>query len=842
MDNPVYSFLSVLVGREGDDHSWQRRLDRVHLDRIYMDQTGLLYNWIFFGFGIAFLLSTMYLLYFVLHRHPLLIVRCPKVFAFDVGLNCVNCIIQSMMNMNYFQLYLGCQPWTAFVDGTDVASNMISIGRAVLYYNQAASIAKMSRYPTMDKLMDIIAWFTCPEDYFRNKDWKHLVREAVEIQGLYKPHDIYDQSTRLGQFQQWSTRGGFMRCVYAITGWFLVGVTYSLVATSYGLRQLVGDASAASPLSCWVAYLTPISPVLYFFSCALHLLILVAIWDMRDSVGIRNDMVLSLTIGVFFKFLNGFFMVYPVWQISWQYTYSPAAIMSSLDSMFYLMYFVLIGSHSPNSATFAERLKSAVDEDEEPVEYELRRAMMYLKGPNQFRQMNTKMERLWNTTKGKQRILELASKYYIFESLRFLGESDALMDSIMIDRQEYVRIYKTFIRVDSQWQLNLSSTMREQYLSLLHKHELLAATDLTASQDEDLEKQSPPHNVAKDIPGAILANQSQQSSPSVIAKGANGAHITASNSTKTERTILFSRTEVNEQEDHIEEFTDLLYRIRHEIFQMIDPMIRRDLHLVFQKEVADKESKSLFNSMRSSIHSSVKRISSHSQSGSRISNTSARESGGKFLSPSPRHLPTISRASLLQSPVAMIQTTLEPCECFGSMATPSTRRSMTYKSAHIVPIVPAAHTEASNTNSGAAVAISSITPTLEGLEEKHGGDDQPPELWIPSAPLESTSPGALHRAVEVKVKRKPQPQSAPLMAEPDSAAESSSRVTRLVGARLATVGSEDSYDVRCANEINTTISTLLAAEPSNISLLKQSSSLVEDVSEIGSLSPSRPVP
>jgi hypothetical protein len=167
---------------------------------------------------------------------------------------------------------------------------------------------------------------------------------------------------------------------------------------------------------------------------------------------------------------------------------------------------------------------------------------------------------------------------------------------------------------------------------------------------------------------------------------------------------------------------------------------------------------------------------------------------------------------------------------------------MTYKSAHVVPIVPAAHTEVSNTNSGAAVAISSITPTLEGLEEKHGGDEQPPELWIPSAPSESTSPGALHRAVEVKVKRKPQPQSAPLMAEPDSAAESSSRVTRLVGARLATVGSEDSYDVRCANEINTTISTLLAAEPSNISLLKQSSSLVEDVSEIGSLSPSRPVP
>eukprot|EP01042_Synura_sphagnicola_P017391 gene17391-21968_t len=216
---------------------------------------------------------------------------------------------------------------------------------------------------------------------------------------------------------------------------------------------------------------------------------------MRDSVCIRNDMVLSLTIGVFFKFLNGFFMVYPVWQISWQYTYSPAAIMSSIDSMFYLMYFVLIGSHSPNSATFAERLKSAVDEDEEPVEYELRRAMMYLKGPNQFRQMNTKMERLWNTTKGKQRILELASKYYIFESLRFLGESDALMDCIMIDRQEYVRIYKTFIRVDSQWQLNLSSTMREQYLSLLHKHGLQAATDLTASQDEDIEKQSPPHNV-----------------------------------------------------------------------------------------------------------------------------------------------------------------------------------------------------------------------------------------------------------------------------------------------------------------------------------------------------------
>jgi hypothetical protein len=136
-------------------------------------------------------------------------------------------------------------------------------------------------------------------------------------------------------------------------------------------------------------------------------------------------------------------------------------------SFFVLLYYIY---HENDTI---RRLKTFTDEDDAGFDtstFELRRAIMYMKGPNQFRRMNTKMERYWNTMEGKKKILEIGNQYYILESLRFLGESDAILDSGMIDIDEFHRIYEEYIRANAEWELNLSHAMKEQYAALLKKY------------------------------------------------------------------------------------------------------------------------------------------------------------------------------------------------------------------------------------------------------------------------------------------------------------------------------------------------------------------------------------
>jgi hypothetical protein len=434
---------------------------------------------------------------------------------------------------------------------------------------------------------------------------------------------------------------------------------------------------------------------------------MVNIYEMRDTVGIRNDMVVSLTIAVLCKIVNGFFMICPVWKIGWQYTYPPSALFPPLTSMFYLMYFVFssqttvyvgilskdatwwekmrstyagydnkinisfaantnffqidiskaqseqvaqpneedvsaaspklintnansrdfdmssVKTHSQqlfdkkhsvlilssfsfpyscfssylngdekNDATknintnldsiqFAAHIRqkgrgkapivsSLLLEDNDMGHFELRRAMMYLKGAKQYNRMikMTHMERVWNTIRGKQIILALASTYYIFESLRYLGECDVLLDSIVVPRGEYRRIYVMFVQVDAPWQLNLSSMMRDQYLHLLQKYDLWTVSGAEKVEDGELyEKEKDPH---------MMATCNSSNSNNIQSTGKPNAGSKLLHALICCNRGLTCRSSSN-SEDHIEELTALLFKIRHDIFQMIDPMIRKDL-------------------------------------------------------------------------------------------------------------------------------------------------------------------------------------------------------------------------------------------------------------------------
>lgn len=566
---------------------------RFPLEEIPTTIYGQKFNDVFIAFGAIFAMFSFYMLQFHLRTHPLLVIRCPHVFMFDVCLNALNCSVQSLMNTNSMSAPIGCQPFTGLVDGFDVASTMILIGRAALFYNQAANLGKIKRQPVTDAVMDIIAWFTASGDYFANKNIRRMAVRVAENPEA-KAKIFQTVSTPWGMFLGWTTSGGFTRYLIVAISWFLVGLTYSMLSTTLHMGRWAFRSRAGSPLACWTEYVQPFAPFIYFGFFFIFIFVMFAVWDKHDRFGLRNDVLWSLVFSGILKTLNGLSLMIPFSDTLWEYMYC-LAVVSPVISMSYLLYYVYVDPQFGNNESTAHLSSTFHDEDFDATTFELRRAIMYMKGPNQFRKMNTKMERFWNTTPGKKQILEMGSKFYILESLRFLGQSDSLLDSSIIDLDQYVQLYENYIRVDSQWELNLSYEMREQYLSLLVKHRIgnyhktnasvLNSGSATPSQQTPQLQLQPQQNADQ----AVEQARDPRLLPRIFHEPKVHPHHPQENniSTMTILTHTFSSHSLSshvrnqhqhELEEGTEALTDLIFKIRSEIFQMIDPMIRADLH------------------------------------------------------------------------------------------------------------------------------------------------------------------------------------------------------------------------------------------------------------------------
>jgi hypothetical protein len=315
-----------------------------------------------------------------LRGSPLLHIRCPSVFAFDIGLNFLNCVYQCLINVNFYFARTGCEPLACISDGFELCSTMALIGRAVLFYNQAANINKGKKNPTIDKIMDIFAWFTAPGDYFRNKNLRKIARNVVINPNIQKNKTIFEEgSTTLAILYSYSTSGGFTRYVITTIIWFFIGAGYSITLTSRGLgTENLFSPSISDSSSCWALFVQPVSLYYYFVIVIIFLFLTASVWNLHDNVGLRDDIVLCLIIFAMIKLFIAVTISALANTMAWEYSF-PLSFFPPFISFSVFLYYIYFAERFGN--TTVSKLNSLVDEDVElSSTFELRRAIMYMKG------------------------------------------------------------------------------------------------------------------------------------------------------------------------------------------------------------------------------------------------------------------------------------------------------------------------------------------------------------------------------------------------------------------------------------------------------------------------------
>jgi hypothetical protein len=194
------------------------------------DLPGYIFNCIVFAFSIIMLIYSQYYIWKVIHKHPLLIIRCPKVFAAELAINYMNAAYFAAYNSAFFNAKISCQPLACISDGLELAGNMALIGRSVLFYNQALNIGKsddVHKYTLLQRTMDIIAFFTAPGDYFEMQTLRRFTFAVKENPDL-KTNKLVIQDPN-------KNYGGALRYYIVIICWFVVGCAGSNVMTGIGM-------------------------------------------------------------------------------------------------------------------------------------------------------------------------------------------------------------------------------------------------------------------------------------------------------------------------------------------------------------------------------------------------------------------------------------------------------------------------------------------------------------------------------------------------------------------------------------------------------------------------------
>lgn len=439
---------------------------------------GRLFNISCFAVISFLLILTQYLLLVRYRRHQIFLVRFPKVFWLDTTLNFLNGAVKRIPIIDQIVYVLGC---------------VTAPGEFFRYYNR--------------------------EERYSNKNINDVVPLSADSSSSQeeKNADLRRQLTirKVGFCRRLINCNGFTRYLFVNICWYIIAALLTMnFTTLHGLHSHATSSNYASPTACWSAYLFPMQVGFYYGYTAVYVVILIAISQVQDRVGLRDDIALSLVIGVGFKFANGF--LHQFWTNSWVYTYSPAATAPPLISMIVLLIYIRKMDlnkhlHGKGNANFLAMSSDSMDEvlATRPADTEV---IITRVKENRIRNMNalicskessknnllkstgqpTRMERYWNIDDGKKIIEELGKKFFVHESIRFLSETDDLlldrfpMEDILLEHNSlpavgkkhvnnmfvpYMKLFETFIEANSPWEVNISSKIREQYASLLTEME-----------------------------------------------------------------------------------------------------------------------------------------------------------------------------------------------------------------------------------------------------------------------------------------------------------------------------------------------------------------------------------
>jgi hypothetical protein len=396
---------------------------------------------------IAFLTIVWTVYFFWRHAsHPMVVIRYPKVMIFDLLASLINCIIQCFVSTAMFGFPVPCQPMLSVSDAFDCFSNSVLIGRAVLFYMQARAMNHIAKNPLMDKLMDGIALFTAPGEYFRLRR-QVKAAEMETIKGGSQSNSTSSPT--------WTERNGFVRFLGVQLLWLLFGVSYSYGATvaNMGSQVFVYDPVIGNPLFCWAAFVTWYSTAVYVLTVLCSVAILIAVYPVRDLVGLRNDLVWSLGIGVFFKLLNLLanimFNFDPNWAMVSAYSYTLAAFISPAISLTIAGYYVFRTLREDRFA-FTKRNRNASHLSQRSTHNSSHNSSeTSFVNFNQFCQF-------WISQEGKQIVGKIAAKLYMLESVRFLHDTDDQEQIV----SNFERMYKEYIVNGAKWELNIPGAMK----------------------------------------------------------------------------------------------------------------------------------------------------------------------------------------------------------------------------------------------------------------------------------------------------------------------------------------------------------------------------------------------
>jgi hypothetical protein len=399
------------------------------------------------AFWVAMAIATIFwLIYFFVKyaSHPMVVIRYPRVMTLDLLASSLNCILQSFVNTSMFNSAVPCQPFMSFADAFDCFSNSVLIGRAVLFYMQARAMNHIRRNQLLDHIMDIIALFTAPGEYFR------LKRQVAAIERETTVGSAKSESN--SSIPSWAEKHGFLRFVAVQFVWFLVGWSYSFGSTVSGLgNEAFVYSEASNPLHCWAIYVTWYSSTVYILNVLCSAIILIAVFPVNDLVGLRNDLVLSLGIGIFFKLLNLLANVMYNFNTDWAivsaYSYSPAALISPFISLSIAGFYVFRTLREDRFSMGKKKMSS----------HRSQRSINSSHNSEGFVNFN-QFCKFWASTEGKQVVGNIAAKLYMLESIRFLHDTDEEQHIV----PNFDRMCKEYIVDGAKWELNIPGAMKLQ--------------------------------------------------------------------------------------------------------------------------------------------------------------------------------------------------------------------------------------------------------------------------------------------------------------------------------------------------------------------------------------------
>lgn len=253
--------------------------------------------------------------------------------------------------------------------------------------------------------------------------------------------------------------------------WFNIGLLYSFFST-YGVlgsNVFKYDVNGgSSPLQCWSGYIYPYTATLYAITSIAFLAVLISVYKVRDLVGLRNDLVVTMSIGIIFKIVNAVIIGSSDYNYA-QWTYAPASLISPLISIVITVYYVL-QTNTTSSEDFSTIDAGSIAEN--------------IPGINNFEEFMRKPKCL-------ELVRDISKKLYMYENVRFIEETNKLTESCT--RDQFKHIYAEFISTSAKFEINLPANLRTRARALVSERRSVVAS---SEQPHVMSVLASPHEIA----------------------------------------------------------------------------------------------------------------------------------------------------------------------------------------------------------------------------------------------------------------------------------------------------------------------------------------------------------